>query len=754
MKWEELPMASRARLMAAAVRNGYTDIRSIKEAYANFQNQKQTTGNRFDKGGDTDEPEVVNLLDKLPIWKALEKIDYTAIPDPEFTREKTGAGSIEYFSAEEPEGITYNNGYHRDHPMPGHDVILYDPNTNDEQDIRLDALHIMPKDPTYDTLNLLYREAARDGDVAWAAKQRYKEDVAKYGKNALDAANMTPQQYFDNEADGLLRNMLIEGSPDYISSKKYYPYKEKLQQWNEHLMPYIDNIQQYLESGERPTWINIDNYQQSRLLPELTVTNQNAYGGNLFGKGSQINNAKPNYNNIGGVQGFLNLLDKKGIKYIKSSGYRPNAKTKSGNASWHSKLDQWGNSQAVDLVFSDFEKARKAIYSDPELVAYLMNNKLGLLEETTSGVLAKTGGTGKHFHLGPDRWALQMRDNAIKQFGATYHPMQDVTWQDVQARRKQFELTPEEETLLNTPALATYNPEYVDRTDPNYRSALAEAVALDESLDAPVNNWEKWNAFLNMQSSQSDPLSQMTTMASLSPNTTPQQKEAANTMYQLFAPQGDDYTYHGLNFAAYGGKVNKFDDGGFSNLPEQRAYRRAVNLNAPYNNYEDAVDLEDSIALRLKKFFDRGISNCTLTASQILDPSNPVGRANTLVTAPRDYNLYEVDESHIVPGTMVIASHPDMSDYNSEQNYHTMVVTGFAPNDYEYTFRDGTKYQIKKGEPLVSYSRGKASADNYVHNVPLSVYNANSKGKTYNRYYRPIDENYPQVMLPEITFTK
>jgi len=36
MKWEALPLADRARLMAAAVRNGYTDIRSIKEAYANF----------------------------------------------------------------------------------------------------------------------------------------------------------------------------------------------------------------------------------------------------------------------------------------------------------------------------------------------------------------------------------------------------------------------------------------------------------------------------------------------------------------------------------------------------------------------------------------------------------------------------------------------------------------------------------------------------------------------------------------------
>jgi len=246
----------------------------------------------------------------------------------------------------------------------------------------------------------------------------------------------------------------------------------------------------------------------------------------------------------------------------------------------------------------------------------------------------------------------------------------------------------------------------------------------------------------------------MTTMASLSPKTTPEQKEAASTMYQLFAPQNGDYSYHGLNFAAYGGKVNRFDDGGFSDLPEQRAYRRAVNLKAPYTNYEDAIDMDDSIMLRLKKFFDKGVSNCTLTASQLFNPNNPIGRARTIVNDSINNGFYEIDADHVVPGTMVIASHPNMSDYNPEQNYHTMIVTGFAPNDYEYTFRDGTKYQIKKGEPLVSYSRGKASADNYVHDVPLSVYNANSEGKTYNRYYRPIDENYPQVMVPEITITR
>lgn len=40
MKWELLPLADRARYMAAAVRNGYTDIRAIKEAYANFDRER------------------------------------------------------------------------------------------------------------------------------------------------------------------------------------------------------------------------------------------------------------------------------------------------------------------------------------------------------------------------------------------------------------------------------------------------------------------------------------------------------------------------------------------------------------------------------------------------------------------------------------------------------------------------------------------------------------------------------------------
>lgn len=184
-------------------------------------------------------------------WKALGKVDIKAIPDSTFTREKTGLGDIEYFAAEHPEGITYPNGYYREHPSKGHDVILYNPATNDDQDVRLDALHAMPKDLTYAVLNDIYRYHAQEGDVMHNAYQRYSEDAAKYGVENIDPLN----QYFNNEADGLLRNMFIEGTPEYIKSKRYYPNKEELKQWNAHLMPYINEIQKYLETGEKPWYI-------------------------------------------------------------------------------------------------------------------------------------------------------------------------------------------------------------------------------------------------------------------------------------------------------------------------------------------------------------------------------------------------------------------------------------------------------------------------------------------------------------------
>jgi hypothetical protein len=226
-KWDSLTLKEKSEIMKISISSGITDLKGIKDNY-----------NTFATGGSTQGPKE---------WKALNNINYKAVADPNFTREATGAGSIEYFPADS-EGITYPNGYYRAHPSPGNDTILYNPVENDEQDIRLDALHMMPQDPVYAALNALYRDAARNSDVMYNAKQRHNEDAQNYGAENIDSL----ESYFNNEADGLLRNMFIEGTPEYIESRRYYPDKNQLREWNSNLLPFIDDIQRYLETGERP----------------------------------------------------------------------------------------------------------------------------------------------------------------------------------------------------------------------------------------------------------------------------------------------------------------------------------------------------------------------------------------------------------------------------------------------------------------------------------------------------------------------
>ena len=112
---------------------------------------------------------------------------------------------------------------------------------------------------------------------------------------------------------------------------------------------------------------------------------------------------------------FDELLKQEGIQIRVTSRLRSGARTKSGNTSHHSYKDQWGHSAAMDIVPVDgnFEKLKKDIYSNPRIVAWLVNHDKGILEETTSDVMSKTGATGKHFHVGPDRWAKQMSSKYI-----------------------------------------------------------------------------------------------------------------------------------------------------------------------------------------------------------------------------------------------------------------------------------------------------------------------------------------------------
>lgn len=102
------------------------------------------------------------------------------------------------------------------------------------------------------------------------------------------------------------------------------------------------------------------------------------------------------------------LFKDNNIDIIVTSGFRQNAKTKQGRVSNHSRKDQYGRSLAYDIKPADgnWDKLKQAIITNPEIRNYFKENNIGILDETTPDMMARTGATGKHYHIGPDSIAV------------------------------------------------------------------------------------------------------------------------------------------------------------------------------------------------------------------------------------------------------------------------------------------------------------------------------------------------------------
>ena len=94
------------------------------------------------------------------------------------------------------------------------------------------------------------------------------------------------------------------------------------------------------------------------------------------------------------------LLKQEGVNFTITSGYRPNAVTKSGHKSNHSI--EGGAYDIKPTNGKTFEDLKNEIYSNPTIVQWMNDHGWGIIEETTPEVMAKTGATGKHWHFGPD----------------------------------------------------------------------------------------------------------------------------------------------------------------------------------------------------------------------------------------------------------------------------------------------------------------------------------------------------------------
>lgn len=106
-------------------------------------------------------------------------------------------------------------------------------------------------------------------------------------------------------------------------------------------------------------------------------------------------------------RGF-NTINNKGIHYGK-----PGRRTSSvGSAnSYHRSIDKvTKRAMARDIsiyggTHADYDAFRKKLMGDPIVLTWMNLKGWGIINEITPQIRAKTGGTGNHFHFGPDRWA-------------------------------------------------------------------------------------------------------------------------------------------------------------------------------------------------------------------------------------------------------------------------------------------------------------------------------------------------------------
>lgn len=99
---------------------------------------------------------------------------------------------------------------------------------------------------------------------------------------------------------------------------------------------------------------------------------------------------------VGNMQDFLDEAAKHGIYFRVTSGVREGATTSNGNRSNHATGD------AIDITpleGQSWDELITQMKDSPELLDYMRKNGMRILDERSPEVLARTGGTGAHFHL-------------------------------------------------------------------------------------------------------------------------------------------------------------------------------------------------------------------------------------------------------------------------------------------------------------------------------------------------------------------
>ena len=176
----------------------------------------------------------------------------------------------------------------------------------------------------------------------------------------------------------------------------------------------------YIEQSDQTNYIDSENDPFIDTL-QLPITKQNKSNQGFAGWKPLTNNQVSQNSNLANMS-FEDLIKTYNLPIQISSGYRGKngfrgGKTKSGKQSNHNKLDEHGHPMAydiqplvngkVDKSDSAFANLRNILANNQDVKEWFRMRNWGILDETTPQMMAKTGASGKHFHIGPDRAAVR-----------------------------------------------------------------------------------------------------------------------------------------------------------------------------------------------------------------------------------------------------------------------------------------------------------------------------------------------------------
>ena len=154
-------------------------------------------------------------------------------------------------------------------------------------------------------------------------------------------------------------------------------------------------------------WSKVTGYESQPIITESQSTTPvtRPQGQHIF-KDSSIQ--------VGEMQGLLDAFADAGISLRITSGTRPGATTKQGKLSNHALGRALDITPVVGQTPEDFKDLAEKIRNSPDLVKYMQDHGYGILDETTPEALARTGGTGAHWHIGPDNAAITGLETILK----------------------------------------------------------------------------------------------------------------------------------------------------------------------------------------------------------------------------------------------------------------------------------------------------------------------------------------------------